>query len=104
MVEPQPYRPMKTNVGPFDAGVRSMFGGVVLLSTAHDFGWWALLGLIPIATAVSAFCPFYWLMGIDTAAWEETGHLMVNRVARSPKNNSLPTAIRDKTERDKALH
>jgi hypothetical protein len=62
---------MKTNVGSYDAGVRFLLGCVVLFLSVNGLGWWALLGLIPLATAACGFCPLYWLLRIDTAAWEE---------------------------------
>jgi hypothetical protein len=61
---------MKTNVGSYDAAVRFLAGCAVLFFSVNGLGWWALLGLIPVLSAVCAFCPLYWLFGIDTAAWE----------------------------------
>jgi hypothetical protein len=62
---------MKTNVGSYDAGVRFILGCAVLFFSVNGLGWWGLLGLIPIANAACGFCPLYWLLRIDTAAWEE---------------------------------
>jgi hypothetical protein len=62
---------MKNNVGSYDAGVRFILGCVVLFFSVNGLGWWGLLGLIPIASAACGFCPAYWLLRIDTAAWEE---------------------------------
>ncbi|MEO5961062.1 MAG: DUF2892 domain-containing protein [Opitutaceae bacterium] len=62
---------MKTNVGTYDAGVRFVLGCGVLFMSVNGLGWWGLLGLIPIATAACGFCPLYWLLGLDTAVWEE---------------------------------
>ena len=62
---------MKTNVGSYDAGVRFILGCVILFLSVNGFGWWGLLGLIPIVSAACGFCALYWLFGIDTAAWEE---------------------------------
>ena len=62
---------MKTNVGSYDAGVRFILGCVALFFSVNGLGWWGLLGLIPILSAACSFCPLYWLLRIDTAAWEE---------------------------------
>lgn len=62
---------MKTNVGSYDAGVRFVIGCCVLFMSVNGWGWWALLGLIPIVTAACSFCPLYLILRIDTEAWEE---------------------------------
>ena len=62
--------PMKTNVGSYDAGVRFVLGCGVLWMSVNGWGWWALPGLIPIATAACGFCPLYRLIHVDTEAWE----------------------------------
>ena len=62
---------MKTNVGSYDAGVRFVVGCAVLFMSVNGFGWWALLGLVPIATAACSFCPLYLLLHVDTLKWEE---------------------------------
>lgn len=61
---------MKSNVGSYDGAVRFLAGCTVLFFSVNGLGWWALLGLIPIASAACSFCPLYWLCGINTAAWE----------------------------------
>ncbi|MGC4070926.1 MAG: DUF2892 domain-containing protein [Nibricoccus sp.] len=61
---------MKTNVGSYDAGIRFLLGCVILFLSVNGLGLWGLLGLIPILSAACAFCPIYWLFGIDTDAWE----------------------------------
>lgn len=61
---------MKTNVGSYDGAVRFV-AGCVLLSLSHrTLGSWGLLGLIPILSAVCGFCPLYWILHLDTKAWE----------------------------------
>ncbi len=62
---------MKTNVGSYDAGIRFLLGCVVLFLSVNGIGWWGLLGLIPILSAACSFCPLYWVLRIDTAAWED---------------------------------
>ena len=67
-----PNPPMKKNVGSYDAGVRFLAGCGILFMSVNGLGWWALLGLVPLLSAACAFCPVYWLLGVDTAAWEAT--------------------------------
>lgn len=62
---------MKTNVGSFDGAARFIAGCTILFFGGHGLGWWALLGLIPLLTSAFNFCPLYWVLRIDTAAWEE---------------------------------
>ena len=62
---------MKTNVGSYDAGVRFVIGCAVLFMSVNGLGWWALLGLIPVATAACSFCPLYLLLHVNTQAWED---------------------------------
>jgi len=66
-----PILPMKTNVGSYDGGVRFVLGCGVMFMSVNGWGWWALLGLIPIITGACSFCPAYWILGVDTKAWEE---------------------------------
>lgn len=61
---------MKTNVGSYDAGVRFLIGCGVLFMSVNGWGWWSLLGLIPIVTGAVGFCPLYLPFHIDTEAWE----------------------------------
>lgn len=62
---------VKANIGSFDGGARFILGCTILFFSVNGLGWWAMLGLIPIATAACRFCPLYRLLHIDTAAWEE---------------------------------
>ncbi len=62
---------MKKNVGSFDGTARFLLGWGVLFMGNHGYGWWSLLGLLPILTAVFEFCPLYCILHLNTAAWEE---------------------------------
>ena len=50
---------MKSNVGSYDVAVRFVAGCLILGLGAHFSRWWGLAGLIPIATAITGFCPLY---------------------------------------------
>jgi hypothetical protein len=58
---------MKKNIGTIDRVIRVIIG-VFILSL---FFWgpkspWALLGLLPLATAMCGYCPPYAILGIST--------------------------------------
>jgi len=58
---------MKANLGKTDKIIRYVLGLVIM--GVLWFGYhslWALVGLIPIATAVMSFCPFYVPFGITS--------------------------------------
>lgn len=60
---------MKTNVGSIDRAIR-VIAGLAILSLwfflEGDARWFALVGLVPLATAATGWCPAYTLVGINT--------------------------------------
>ncbi len=55
------------NMGPIDRGLRIVVGVVLLaLVFVGPQTLWGLLGILPIATAVSRWCPAYSLLGMNT--------------------------------------
>ena len=60
---------MIRNVGTLDRLARVVLG-VTLLTFAlagERVAWWGWLGLIPLATGLSAFCPLYHALHLSTA-------------------------------------
>lgn len=58
---------MTTNVGGIDRVLRIVAGVVLLaLGAFGPLGWWGLVGLVPLGTALVGFCPVYPLLGINT--------------------------------------
>ncbi|MFD2366018.1 DUF2892 domain-containing protein [Pseudoduganella sp. GCM10020061] len=60
---------MQANVGQFDRVVRLVLALVILgayFVLGEDTRRWALLGLIPLATALAGWDPLYSILGIDT--------------------------------------
>jgi len=55
------------NVGGIDKWLR-LAAGVVLLALGAfgPLGWWGLIGLVPLGTALFGYCPVYPLFGIST--------------------------------------
>lgn len=58
---------MKTNTGNIDRILRAIVG-LVLLSLVFigPQTMWGLIGLVPLLTAITGFCPAYTLLGINT--------------------------------------
>lgn len=58
---------MKPNVGGIDKILRIVVG-LVLIVWAVAFGGplWAWIGIVPLATGLIGWCPFYPLLGIST--------------------------------------
>jgi hypothetical protein len=60
---------MERNVGGVDRGIR-IVAGLALLSLVvlleGPARWWGLVGLLPLATGVLAWCPAYLPFGIRT--------------------------------------
>ncbi|MCM2328743.1 MAG: DUF2892 domain-containing protein [Lysobacter sp.] len=60
---------MKTNVGGLDKSLRIAAGIGLLAFFAISEGatrYWGLVGIVPLATGLFGFCPFYPLLGINT--------------------------------------
>jgi hypothetical protein len=65
---------MTPNVGPLDRILRIAAGvALLLLGAFGPLGWWGLIGLGPIATAVIGWCPGYLPFGITTCATRRPG-------------------------------
>lgn len=58
---------MKTNVGGFDKIAR-IGAGVILIGLAATgtVGAWGWIGVVPLATGLMGWCPFYPLLGLNT--------------------------------------
>ncbi|MBR0662605.1 YgaP family membrane protein [Neoroseomonas oryzicola] len=58
---------MSCNVGSVDRVLRIVAGLAILAAGVFGpLGWWGLVGLVPLATGVTRFCPAYTLLGIRT--------------------------------------
>ncbi|MQX53554.1 YgaP family membrane protein [Alcanivorax sediminis] len=57
---------MKTNVGNADRTLR-LVAGVVIIALGIVFqSWWGAIGLIPLFTGTTRWCPAYLPFGIST--------------------------------------
>ncbi len=57
---------MKQNVGGTDKLIRILLSMVIMGAGFYIPSWWGLLGLIPLLTAIGAWCPLYALTGMST--------------------------------------
>jgi hypothetical protein len=62
---------MKTNIGTIDLIVRLTLGVFIITIGAYLKSVWGVLGMIPIITAFSGFCPIYFLLGINSNGKKE---------------------------------
>lgn len=66
---------MQANIGTTDQIIRIAVGIVlILMAFVGPQTLWGWLGLVPIAIAVSGFCPLYKILGISTCKQCETGN------------------------------
>ncbi len=57
---------MKKNVGSVDQIIRIVIGLAIGVVGIMYQSWWGLVGIVPVATALLNFCPFYPILGIST--------------------------------------
>ena len=58
-------------MGKTDRTIRIIIG-IVVLALGYYFGtWWGLVGLVPLLTAFSGWCPAYTLIGVSTCSAKE---------------------------------
>ncbi len=57
---------MKQNVGGTDKLIRIILSMVIMGAGFYIPSWWGLLGLVPLFTALGAWCPLYAVANIST--------------------------------------
>ena len=60
---------MKTNVGSVDRLGRVLLGLALLgllFAKGDPFRWFGLIGIIPLLTGITGFCPFYSILGLSS--------------------------------------
>ena len=57
---------MKANVGQTERTIRVVVGVVVVGVGMVYQSWWGAIGLVPLATGLTGWCPPYALLGIST--------------------------------------
>ena len=55
------------NVGGIDRILRIVVGLVLVgLAATGSVGWWGWIGVVPLATGLTGFCPVYPLLGMNS--------------------------------------
>ena len=57
---------MKKNVGGFDFVLRLIVGIAIIAWGYSTKSWWGALGLVPLLTALTGYCPAYSILGISS--------------------------------------
>lgn len=57
---------MKNNVGGADRTLRVIAGVIILALGVYYSSWWGLIGLVPLLTGLTRFCPLYTMIGVNT--------------------------------------
>lgn len=50
---------MKSNMGNIDRILRGVVGVVIIAVGFYYNSWWGVIGLIPLLTALTSWCPMY---------------------------------------------
>jgi hypothetical protein len=59
---------MKANVGRTERTIRVIVGVVILGVGMAYQSWWGAVGVVPLATGLTGWCPPYALLGISTCS------------------------------------
>lgn len=57
---------MCKNIGNLDKAVRVIIGLALIIAGFYYESWWGLIGLIPLLTALSGYCPCYNMCKMNT--------------------------------------
>jgi hypothetical protein len=64
---------MKVNVGKSERLIRVVVGVIIVAIGVAYQSWWGAVGLVPLATGLTGWCPPYALLGISTCSKAEAG-------------------------------
>ncbi len=59
---------MQRNMGTADRSIRVVAGLIICSLGLYFNSWWGLIGLMPLGTSLTGWCPPYSLLGINTCA------------------------------------
>ncbi len=62
---------MEQNIGKTDRIIRVVIGLTIILVGVVIHSWWAAIGLVPLLTSLTGFCPLYTLLKISTRKTHE---------------------------------
>ena len=91
----------ENNVGDLDSAVRWAAGITLIALGLSKWRWWGVLGILPLYSAATRYCPINKALGIDTSesgqepAAEESSHCTgpVPANAESSRRNGLEPAV-----------
>lgn len=63
---------MIQNVGNPERIARVLVGVAICAVGVYYQSWWGLIGLVPIATGATGYCPPYQVLGINTCSMKKT--------------------------------
>jgi hypothetical protein len=73
---------MKANLGSVDRLGRVLLGLALfglLFEKGGPFRWFGLIGIIPLLTGITSFCPFYSMLGLSSCPHPKEVHLANRR-------------------------
>ncbi|MEX1029435.1 MAG: DUF2892 domain-containing protein [Paenibacillaceae bacterium] len=56
---------MNCNVGKTEQVIRVTAGAIIILGGLYKRNWWGIVGLAPIITGATRYCPLNSVLGID---------------------------------------
>lgn len=62
---------MKKNAGLLDRFIRIVLGLIIIMGGYYYQSFWALVGIIPLVSGLTGFCPLYGAFGLSTCAGNE---------------------------------
>jgi len=57
---------MQLNVGKSERAIRVIAGLAIIGAGVYFQSWWGAIGLVPLLTGLTGWCPPYQLLGIST--------------------------------------
>jgi hypothetical protein len=57
---------MNENIGKTDRTLRIVVGAGIILAGIITQSWWGAVGIVPLLTALTGFCPLYPILRIST--------------------------------------
>lgn len=61
---------MKCNVGKTEQVIRIVIGSVIILIGLKYRSWWGVIGIVPIITGATRYCPANAILGIQNCKVE----------------------------------
>lgn len=57
---------MEKNIGKIDKIIRIIAGVLIIGAGGYYKNWLGLIGLVPLFTAITGWCPLYSVLGVNT--------------------------------------